>query len=80
MFEMSLQARPMWRGVPYQLHPSDAPLTLPVDMHLATEHRAVDRSEFDRAVEDKARALEVRCPRNIGVEQRLYVVLNPSVK
>lgn len=48
----------MWRGIPYQLHPSDAPLTVPEPVHLATESRAAERCEFDAAIAEKQRAQE----------------------
>jgi hypothetical protein len=63
------QARPMWAGKPFAVHESDAPLTVPDDVVLATEERAEDRGEFDRAVADKMRAEEVGgdcCPRGRG--------------
>ncbi len=49
----------MWRGAPYQPLPNDAPLTAPLDPHLATEQRAAERSEFDKAVAEKIRQQEV---------------------
>lgn len=57
----------MWRGMPYQAQPSHLPLTHPLDMHLATEHRAVERSEFDRAMDEKIRQQEVRAGCSSGV-------------
>jgi hypothetical protein len=42
------------------VHESNAPLTVPVDPDLATEHRAVDRHEFDEHVNEKMREQEVR--------------------
>lgn len=44
---------------PFVVHESDAPLTVPVDPDLATEHRAVDRHEFDEHVTEKMREQEV---------------------
>jgi hypothetical protein len=55
-----LQARPVHTGGPFVVHESDAPLTVPVDPDLATEHRAVDRHEFDEHVSEKMRNEEVR--------------------
>jgi hypothetical protein len=46
-------------GGPFVVHESDAPLTVPVDPDLATEHRAVDRQEFDEHVNEKMREQEV---------------------
>jgi hypothetical protein len=50
----------MWAGKPFSVHESDAPLTVPDDVVLATEERAAPREEFDRTVADKMRAQEVR--------------------
>jgi hypothetical protein len=47
-------------GGPFVVHESDALLTVPVDPDLATEHRAVDRHEFDEHVSEKMRDQEVR--------------------
>lgn len=44
---------------PYQVHESEAPLTVPVDPHLATEDRAVERHEFDAHVTERMRQEEV---------------------
>lgn len=49
----------MWAGKPFTVHESDAPLTVPDDVHLATEDRAEDREEFDKAVAEKIKAQEV---------------------
>lgn len=55
------QAQPMWDGRPFVVHDSEASLTVPVDPHLATESRAPEREVFDRKVQDKNAAAEVRC-------------------
>ncbi|KAI8468424.1 MAG: hypothetical protein J3K34DRAFT_11810 [Monoraphidium minutum] len=52
------KARPVWAGRPFAVHESDAPLTVPDDVALATEGRAGERGEFDCAVAEKMRAQE----------------------
>lgn len=54
-----MQAKPMWQGVPYLPHPQDLPLTVPQEPRLHTVARAVQRGEFDLAMDDKARAQDV---------------------
>lgn len=49
----------MWRGIPYRIHESNLPLTVPEGVQLATSSRAVEREQFDKAVEDKLREAEV---------------------
>ena len=57
---LSPQARPLPDlGHAFQVHESGLPLTVPQEPHLATGARAVEREEFDHAVEEKAKMLEV---------------------
>jgi hypothetical protein len=56
------------------VHESDAPLTVPVDPDLATEHRAVDRHEFDEHVSEKMRNEEVRTWR-VGLPASLVLAM-----
>eukprot|EP00878_Enallax_costatus_P026954 GHUV01028970.1.p1 GENE.GHUV01028970.1~~GHUV01028970.1.p1 ORF type:complete len:303 (+),score=94.75 GHUV01028970.1:1185-2093(+) len=52
------KARPMHLGGPFAVHESEVPLTVPVDPHLATEERAVERHDFDAHVTEKIRREE----------------------
>ncbi|MEW5318976.1 MAG: hypothetical protein WDW38_010154 [Sanguina aurantia] len=56
--EAEFKARPMWRGVPFSVHDSDAPLTVPEEPHMATDGRAVAREIFDAAQKEQVRAME----------------------
>ena len=49
----------MWDGQPFQPQPSDAPLTMPSDVHLATDTRAHEREEFDEHIKEKWQQIEV---------------------
>ena len=49
----------MPRGAPMQMYPSELPLTVPEDVHLATDARAGERHQFDHMMEEKLRAQEV---------------------
>jgi hypothetical protein len=53
------QARPIWSGKPFVVHDSDAPLTVPAPIHLATEERAGSREEFDRTVAQRLQQQQV---------------------
>lgn len=53
----------MHTGAPFTVHESEAPLTVPDDLHLATEDRAVERNVFDAQVAEKIRQDEVCPPR-----------------
>ncbi|KAF6259590.1 hypothetical protein COO60DRAFT_996071 [Scenedesmus sp. NREL 46B-D3] len=64
------KARPVHAGGPYVVHESDAPLTVPVDPELATEHRAVDRHEFDEHVNERMREQEVERLRRAELKRR----------
>lgn len=54
-----VQARPIPTAGPFVVHESDAPLTVPVDPHLATDSRAAERAGFDAEMADKMRRREV---------------------
>jgi hypothetical protein len=54
-----MQAAPMWVGRPYVPKPSDKALTVPDEVHLATEDRAPERAAFDDAVQQKLKEQEV---------------------
>jgi hypothetical protein len=60
----------MWAGRPYAPRESDAPLTVPDDVELATEARAADRDVFDAAVAASMAAQEVRAQRGWGWGRR----------
>jgi hypothetical protein len=49
----------MWDGKPFQPQPSDAPLTMPGDVNLATDARACEREEFDEHIKEKWQLIEV---------------------
>jgi hypothetical protein len=55
-----LQARDKWDGKFYQVHPSDAALTMPEEPQLATDARAMEREEFDSHIKEKWQQIEVR--------------------
>ena len=56
----TLQARPLPPlDRVFQVHDSEAPLTVPMDPHLTTGSRAAERAAFDHAVEEKMRLMEV---------------------
>lgn len=54
--EAEFKARPVWHGIPFQPQPCDLALTVPQEVHLATEVRAVVRQDFDQFMEEKMRA------------------------
>lgn len=54
-----LQARGKWDGKFYQVHPSEAPLTMPEEPHLATDARVHEREDFDSHLKDKWQQIEV---------------------
>jgi hypothetical protein len=54
-----LQARGKWDGKFYQVHPSEAPLTMPEEPHLATDTRAHEREDFDSHIKEKWQLIEV---------------------
>lgn len=56
---LAMQARPLHLGGPFTVHESGAALTVPVDPHLATEERAVERHEFDTHVTERMKHQEV---------------------
>uniref|UniRef100_A0A383VSF2 TPX2 C-terminal domain-containing protein n=1 Tax=Tetradesmus obliquus TaxID=3088 RepID=A0A383VSF2_TETOB len=64
------KARPVHTAGPFVVHESDAPLTVPVDPDLATEHRAVDRHEFDEHVTEKMREQEDERRRQAELKRR----------
>jgi hypothetical protein len=55
-----LQARPIATGGPFVVHESDAHLTVPEDLQLATDTRAFQRAEFDAHMAAKMQQEEVR--------------------
>jgi hypothetical protein len=57
---MPVQARPLPNSGHFVVHESDAPLTVPVDPHLYTDVRAVERQAFDVKVAEKMHCQEVR--------------------
>jgi hypothetical protein len=48
-------------GGPFVVHESDAPLTVPEDLQLATDSRAVERADFDAHMAAKMQQEEVSC-------------------
>ncbi|WIA30497.1 hypothetical protein OEZ86_000581 [Tetradesmus obliquus] len=64
------KARPVHTAGPFVVHESGAPLTVPVDPDLATEHRAVDRHEFDEHVTEKMREQEDERRRQAELKRR----------
>lgn len=50
----------MWNGLPFRPRESDAPLTAPSQFKLATNARASERQAYDRTIEQKWKAIEVR--------------------
>lgn len=55
----SMQARPMWQGVPFKPKEAEANLTVPEPVQLATEARAQERQVFDALVQEKNALIEV---------------------
>lgn len=53
------QARPVHTGGPFVVHDSNAPLTVPIEPHFATDTRVVERSMFDAHVAERMRIEEV---------------------
>jgi hypothetical protein len=49
----------MWAGKPFQVHPSELPLTAPSEVPLATDARAHEREEFDEHIKEKWQQIEV---------------------
>jgi len=54
-----VQARPIAPTGPFVVHESDAALTVPEDLQLATDTRAAGRAEFDAHVAEKMQQEEV---------------------
>ncbi|GLC57881.1 hypothetical protein PLESTB_001284900 [Pleodorina starrii] len=58
--EAAFKARPMWNGIPFRVHDTDLPITVPEPMALCTSARAATREEFNKHVEDKMKEAEAR--------------------
>ncbi len=72
----------MWRGIPFRLHESDLPLTIPEELHMHTSERAAERGTFNKAVEHKWKAIEVprQCARKLHNAQHGAVGLVASIR
>ena len=68
----AFQARPLPRSdAAFRVHQSDLALTVPKDVALATGSRAVDRAQFDQAMDQKTRTAQVR----LGAPLTQYLAL-----